>query len=60
MTPCSMDTRLGFQHCHLSTPLHGLMTNRYRGSSAVRWALHRVDLPFWVHHHHHLGLTNRT
>ncbi|MCS6792559.1 MAG: hypothetical protein N3E45_10735 [Oscillatoriaceae bacterium SKW80] len=55
-----MDTRLGFQHCHLSTPLHGLMTNRYRGSSAVRWALHRVDLPFWVHHHHHLGLTNRT
>ncbi|HIK26514.1 MAG: hypothetical protein N3E45_08730 [Oscillatoriaceae bacterium SKW80] len=53
MTPCSTDTWLGCKYCRLSTPLHGLMTIRYRGGSAFRWALHRVDLALLLHHHHH-------
>jgi hypothetical protein len=28
-------TELGFQHCHLSSPLYGLTTIRYRRGSAV-------------------------
>ena len=28
-------TRLGFQYCHLSSPLYGLKTTRYRRGSAV-------------------------
>jgi hypothetical protein len=30
-----MVTGLGFQYCHLSSPLYGLMANRYRMGSAV-------------------------
>ena len=29
-----MGTELGFQHCHLFTPLLGLMASRYRGGDA--------------------------
>lgn len=29
-----MGTRLGFQYCHLFTPLLGLRTSRYRGGDA--------------------------
>jgi hypothetical protein len=29
-----MVTRLGFQYCHLFTPLPGLMASRYRGGDA--------------------------
>jgi hypothetical protein len=31
---CSMDTGLGFQWSHLSSPLYGLMASRYRRGSA--------------------------